>query len=180
MSGSAAASAFASLAIRDTLGATRPAFAAPGERDHDRIAGRKVGDAGSNLLDPKTCPHSLPASSSQPDMQSRRAAAAGCAAPSRAFERARLLRCLCATSQVEAEQNGQPQAKYRHSAGFGNRRQRKGGKGGAERATGSAVAPVVGEDEINTIGPEWQQAAEVNERHQIPRSGRLGQPVEDE
>ena len=93
---------------------------------------------------------------------------------------ARLLRCLCATSQVEAEQNGQPQAKYRHSAGFGNRRQRKGGKGGAERATRSVIAPVVGEDEINTLGPEWRQAAEVNERHQIPRSGRLGQPVEDE
>jgi hypothetical protein len=37
--------------IRDALGATRPAFAAPWERDHDRVARRKVGDAGSDLLD---------------------------------------------------------------------------------------------------------------------------------
>src|SRR5580704_10189164 len=39
------------LTIGDARGATRPAFAAPWKRDHDRVAGRKVGDDGSNLLD---------------------------------------------------------------------------------------------------------------------------------
>ena len=35
----------------DARGATRPAFAAPGKRDHDGVAGHKVGGGGSNLLD---------------------------------------------------------------------------------------------------------------------------------
>src|SRR6516164_7778850 len=39
------------LTIGDALGATRPAFAAPWKRDHDRIARRKIGGGGSNLLD---------------------------------------------------------------------------------------------------------------------------------
>jgi hypothetical protein len=32
-------------------GAARLAFAAPWKRDHDWVAGRKIGDGGSNLLD---------------------------------------------------------------------------------------------------------------------------------
>jgi hypothetical protein len=39
------------LTIGDALSATRPALAAPWERDHDPVPGRKVGDVGSNLLD---------------------------------------------------------------------------------------------------------------------------------
>jgi hypothetical protein len=39
------------LTIGDALGTTWPAFAAPWERDDDRVPGCKVGDGGSDLFD---------------------------------------------------------------------------------------------------------------------------------